>query len=180
MRRPAAAAARPASPALQLLTPLIFVSHPSPSRSKAAAVIYASERNLGNATGTRLFSVSADAGATFSRSGTAAGLPDVVTSNWTGVVSGLSRFDARGAGAGLLVFTTPAAAGVRANLSLWLSRDAGATWGAPALQLWGGPAAYSDVSQLNETHVGVVFEGGSAASGDFAAAIYFAAVAVPM
>jgi len=78
----------------------------------------------------------------------------------------------------VLAFTTPAALGVRANLSLWLSRDEGVTWGNPVASLWSGPAAYSDVLQINDTHLGLVFEGGLPASGDFAAAIYFAAVEV--
>ena len=132
------------------------------------AVVLASERNLGNATGSRLHALSADGGRTFSREG-GDSLPDVVTGNWTGVVCGLARADE------LLVFTAPAAAGARANLSLWTSRDAGASWGAPALSLWAGPAAYSDALRVNDTHVGVVFEGGLQ---EFAGGVWY--VAVPL
>ena len=125
----------------------------------------------------RLHAVSTDGGATFdpARAGADASLPDVVTANWTGVVSGLTRFGSGGA----LAFSTPAAPGARANLSLWTGREDGAggvAWApAPAYYLWAGPAAYSDLVELNSTHLGLVFEGGAVGSGDFAAGIFFAA-----
>jgi hypothetical protein len=71
-------------------------------------------------------------------------------------------------------FTAPNAAGARANLTMWVSDDQGATWGAPALQLFGGPAAYSDALQINDTHVGVIYEG---SANEFAGGVWFAAVA---
>ena len=105
-----------------------------------------------------------------------AALPDVTTANWTGVVAGLARFDAPGLPARppRLFFTAPNAAGARANLTMWVSEDQAATWSAPALQIFGGPAAYSDALQINDTHVGVVFEGSPA---EFAGGIWFSAVA---
>ncbi len=142
-------------------------------------MLYASERNLGARTGMRMHAVSLDGGASFAPAlaGYDAGLPDVVTANWTGVVAGLASFNGR------LAFSTPAAAAQRAGLSLWVGASTGAggvAWGAaPARSLWAGPAAYSDLLQLNSTHLGLVFEGGSAASGDFAAGIYFAAFPGP-
>jgi hypothetical protein len=154
-------------------------THNSPCSAPGSteATIYASERNLGNSTGTRLHSVSLDSGATFSpaRAGFDPTLPDVVTANWTGCVAGLARFAQGGGVRGPLLFSTPEQRGVRANLSLWVSENEGASWGAPRASLWAGPAAYSDLAQVNATHVGVVFEGGPRGSGDFAAAIYFAA-----
>lgn len=146
--------------------------------STPGAVIYASERNLGAHTGVRMHAVSLDGGRSFSaaRSGYDPTVPDVVTANWTGVVAGMARFN------GQLALSTPAARGERADLSLWLGSSTGkggVAWGAaPSRSLWAGPAAYSDLMQLNQTHLGVVFEGGSAASGDFAAGIFFAAFAM--
>lgn len=128
------------------------------ARVGEAASLYINERNLGNSTGYRLHAASIDGGATFASYGSDATLPDVVTANWTGVCAGLTRVDTPGGGAPLLVFTAPAAPAQRADLRSWTSRDAGLTW-APATPLWSGPAAYSDVTVLNATHVGVVFEG---------------------
>ena len=141
-------------------------------------MIYASERNLGSRTGVRMHAVSLDGGRSFSpaRSGYDPTVPDVKTANWTGVVAGVARFN------DALALSTPAAHGARANLSLWLGSstgDGGVAWGAaPSRALWAGPAAYSDLLQVNATHLGLVFEGGSVASGDFAAGIYFAAFAL--
>ena len=146
----------------------------SAAAGAVGAAIYAAERNLGNATGTRWHAVSLDGGRSFSRYGVDA-LPDVTTSNWTGVVSGLARFDAPGLPATppLLIFTAPNAVNARANLSLWASEDQGATWGAPRLTIFGGPAAYSDALQINDTHVGVIFEGSAT---EFAGGIWFTAL----
>ena len=145
------------------------------------AVLLASERNLGNATGTRLRAVSADGGASFRAAAYARdGLPDVVTANWTGCVDGMTRFvdPASPSAPPRLAFTAPAAVGERADLSLWVSCTGGASWlgGAPVQQLWAGPSAYSDAIQLNSTHLGVVFEGGAA---EFAGGIQFLTVPFP-
>lgn len=131
-------------------------------------VVYANERNLGNATGVRLHALSTDGGLTFASEGVDAGLPDVVTGNWTGVVSGLARFDAPPAPPAL-VFSAPAAVGARANLSTWVSRDMGATWAGSSV-LWPGPAAYSDALQIDAARVAFVFEGGA---DEFAGGIFF-------
>jgi sialidase-1 len=144
----------------------------SASFATMSAVIFAGERNLGNATGFRLHAISNDGGLSFSTYGVDTTLPDVVTANWTGCVDGMTRVDSPG-GASALVFTAPFAMAQRADLRMWRSVDGGATWGGPVAQLWTGPAAYSDALQLNGTHVGVVFEGGME---EFAEAIYFVAV----
>jgi sialidase-1 len=132
-----------------------------------AGVVYASERNLGNATGTRWHAISVDGGATFAPALTAfdPALPDVVTANWTGVVSGAARFDTGGPGTGApaatrLLVTAPAAPGARADLSVFVSGDEGATWSAGAT-LWAGPAAYSDLLAYNSTHTALLFECGA-------------------
>ena len=148
----------------------------SAAAGTVGAAVYAAERNLGNSTGSRWHALSLDGGRTFARYGVDAALPDVTTANWTGVVAGLARFDAPGLPARppRLFFTAPNAAGARANLTMWVSEDQAATWSAPALQIFGGPAAYSDALQINDTHVGVVFEGSPT---EFAGGIWFSAVA---
>ena len=133
-------------------------------------VIYANERNLGNATGNRLHALSFDGGETFAQYGRDS-LPDVITGNWTGVVAGVTRFD-RPPAASTYFFTAPAAVGARANLSAWVSSDRGASW-ALRETVWSGPAAYSDAIQLNDTHVGVIFEAGVT---EFAGGIQFSAI----
>ena len=138
----------------------------------ASAVLYVNERNLGNATGHRLHATSTDSGASFATYGRDDSLPDVVTSNWTGCASSLSRVDSRTGP--LLVFTAPAAHAERADLRAWTSHDEGRTWSAPA-PLWSGPAAYSDALALNSTHVAVVFEGSKS---EFAGGIRFGVFAV--
>jgi hypothetical protein len=143
--------------------------------STLGAVIYAAERNLGNTTGSRWHAVSTNGGRSFSQYGLDPALPDVVTGNWTGVVAGAARFDSASSSSSspVLVFTAPSAAAQRANLTLWLSADQGQSWSAPALSLWPGPAAYSDALQINSTHMGIVWEGGSQ---EFAQGIFFSAV----
>ena len=65
-------------------------------------------------------------------------------------------------------------------MSLWISRDGAATWGAGAAAvLWPGPAAYSDLIALNETHAAAIWESSSdAAPGEFAGGIRFAVIDV--
>ena len=86
------------------------------------AVIYATERNLGNATGSRLHAVSLNGGRTFAAYGRDDGLPDAVTANWTGLVSGAARYAPAGSPAGVIVFTAPASRTERANMSVWVSK----------------------------------------------------------
>lgn len=149
--------------------------------STMGAVVYASERNLGPAPGVRLHAVSLDGGASFDSRYYAVDtdLPDVLTTNWTGVVSGLARVSAPSA-PDFLVFTAPYNnVSERANLTAFVSSGVGpsATWSVSAIgSLWSADAAYSDTLQINDTHLGVLFECGS--NGDFAAQIAFAAVPV--
>ena len=145
--------------------------------SSAHALIYANERNMGdrNATGQRWHAVSIDGGATFDATRYAFDpiLPDGVTANWTGVVSGTSRFDAATA-APRLVFTAPASRTARAGLTVYVSLDEATSWKVGAA-LWPGPSAYSSTFQINATHVGVLFENGEA---EFAQRISFLALSL--
>ena len=124
--------------------------------SAVGAALYVNERNLGATPGYRLFSRSTDGGVSFGQAGAAPSLPDVLTANWTGVVSGLARAPFAD-GTTSLVFTAPTNG--RAALTAFVSADGGNTWAARGV-LWAGPAAYSDVISWNDTHVAVAFECG--------------------
>jgi photosystem II stability/assembly factor-like uncharacterized protein len=132
------------------------------------AVIYASERNMGAAPGTRWHAISRDSGASFSAFGTDPALPDGMTRNWTGICAGLARIG------DTLLFSTPMATGARADLALYRSADEGASWSAGAL-FASGPAGYSDMTAINKTHAAIIFENGA---DEFAQQINFAVVAV--
>lgn len=150
-----------------------------------AGVIYASQRNLGAAPGVRLHAVSLDGGASFNPllEGADAGLPDVDTGNWTGVVSGLARVTPGGGRPDFLLVTAPSGATpARLNLTTFVTPSVAVAgvglWApSPAGTLWPAAAAYSDAVQVNATHVGVLFECGLG-DADFAAGIAFAAVPV--
>ena len=132
----------------------------------SGAVVYASERNMGAAAGTRWHAVSLDSGATFSQFGTDPGLPDGMTKNWTGICAGVARVGST------LLFTTPMATGARADLGLFRSTDEAAHWSA-GIMLSAGPAGYSDLTRVNDTHAAIIFENGE---NEFAQQINFALV----
>jgi sialidase-1 len=128
----------------------------------SSAVVYAAERNLGNNTGHRWHSISRDSGNSFDGAYYASDpLPDGVTYNWTGVVSGFTRFDTNPAApnAPWLVFVAPADETQRANFSVFTSSNNGASWSS-GNTLWAGPAGYSDALQLNSSAIAVVVENG--------------------
>ena len=143
------------------------------------AVVFAAERNLGNATGVRLHALSTDGASNFRQYATDKVLPDVVTANWTGCVDGFARVDADPAAPQArpptLAFVAPSAVGQRAGLAMWTSCDNAVTWSAPTV-LWAGPSAYSDALQLNATHLGIIYEGSAT---EFAGGISFLAVPLP-
>jgi hypothetical protein len=134
----------------------------------SGAVVYASERNMGSAPGTRWHAISTDSGASFSSFGTDPMLPDGDTKNWTGIVAGIARVGST------LLFSTPTAVGARADLGLFRSTDEAKTWSSASL-FAAGPAGYSDMTRLNDTHAAVIFENGEK---EFAQQINFAVVEV--
>lgn len=149
-------------------------------------IIYATERNLGNATGTRWHSISMDGGETFAPAYSSFdnNLPDGVTANWTGVVAGASHFDTVSPSSSSsslktvterIIFTTPANRNERSNLSLFVSLDGAQSWLDQSTLLWDGPSAYSDIYQYNSTHAAVIFECGT---DEFAQQINFGFVTV--
>lgn len=135
----------------------------SNATASADAVVYANERNMGNATGHKWHALSVDGGDSFTLFGTDPGLVDSVTANWTGIVSGGARFDtinADGSVAHRVLLTTPLSPSSRADMGLYVSTDETATWSNGTL-LQAGPAGYSDLYQLNATHMAMLFENGA-------------------
>lgn len=127
----------------------------STSTATATATVYASERNMGAAPGTRWHAISTDSGRTLTQFGVDPTLPDGDTKNWTGIVAGLARV-----GGDSLYFSTPSAAGARADLTLYHSTDECASWGTPGVVVIPGPAGYSDLGALNATHGAILCENG--------------------
>lgn len=74
-----------------------------------------------------------------------------------------------------IIFTGPSNPSARADLKLYLSTDEAQTWTPSPGLIWSGPAAYSNVVQLNATHAGVIFECGEK---EFAQRISFAVIGV--
>jgi sialidase-1 len=102
----------------------------------------------------RAVSVSDDGGASWPAPWFVEALPDPVVS------AGL--LNAGGGGApDSLFFSNPSSGTHRVNMTVQRSDDAGQSWAA-ARTVWAGPAAYSVLVELNETHVGLVFENGNA------------------
>ena len=70
---------------------------------------------------------------------------------------------------GVVIVSTPMSATERADLALFRSHDNAATWAQGEL-LVPGPAGYSDLMPLNDTHGAVLCENGEA---EFAGKISF-------
>ena len=104
----------------------------------------------------RAVSVSNDGGATWATPWFDNALPDPVVS--AGLINA-----GGGASADQLFFSNPASGTKRNNMTVRRSEDSGASWIA-ARTVWAGDAAYSALVELNETHVGLVFENGEASS----------------
>ena len=115
-------------------------------------------RNANTAVGAgRISAWSSDGGSTLDAPFTNAGLPVVSVQS--------SSLALTGSNAGALLFSAPARkdATRRAEMSLFTSRgtSAGRTWGARYdVQLDARPAAYSDLAQLDDATVGLLYETG--------------------
>jgi hypothetical protein len=124
--------------------------------TSTTATVYASERNMGAAPGTRWHAISLDSGRTLTRFGVDPTLPDGDTKNWTGIVAGLARV-----GEDSVYFSTPSATGARADLTLYHSSDECTSWETPGVVVIPGPAGYSDMGGLNATHGAILCENGA-------------------
>lgn len=147
----------------------------SGSSGKQGAVVYASERSMGNETGHKLYAVSFDGAASFTSFGSSP-VPDGDTKNWTGVVTGMARFDTplSGPSGGIItrriVQAVPNSLTARADLALYVSTDEGQTWSTTGNVVQPGPTGYTAAWQLNATHFAVLFENGAS---EFAEQISF-------
>jgi hypothetical protein len=83
-----------------------------------------------------------------------------------GICAGLARVGST------LLFATPMTTGMRADLGVFRSTDEASTWSAGAL-FSAGPAGYSDMTRLNDTHAAIIFENGE---NEFAQQINFAVI----
>jgi sialidase-1 len=133
----------------------------NPNESTAAQLpdgrIYVNARDAGTAPGTRSDGYSADGGTTLVRPFRP---QDTIT---TPVVQG-SVLQLRGDHAPLL-YSGPADPAVRAAMAIRVSTDQGVTWGA-GHAISGLPAAYSDLVQLDDDTVGLLYETGDAGAND--------------
>ena len=129
--------------------------------------IYAAARNdansdnkcLSDGTHNRAFAISSDGGATFSSKFAFA--TDLVTPTVEGSTARMSATDT-GAKYNRIVFAAPSTCDRRKELRVHSSFDEGANWTGTAgsLLVWGDDAAYSDMVQLTQSSIGVLFEAG--------------------
>lgn len=131
--------------------------------SAHTAVLYANERNMGASPGYKQHAISQDAGSTFSLVGNDTELPDCVTSNWTGIVSGGTRVGTLTptgpTGAQRVLLSIPKSPTERQDMAIFYSTDETQSWSSGTV-IRPGPAGYSDLAAINETHVAIVFENG--------------------
>ncbi|MEA5363060.1 sialidase family protein [Amycolatopsis sp., V23-08] len=129
--------------------------------------VYAAARNqandgdkcLADGTHNRAYAISSDGGATFSTKFTFA--TDLVAPTVEGSTARMSATDTGGK-YDRIVFAAPSTCDRRKQLRVHSSFDEGGNWtGTDAsLLVWGQDAAYSDMVQLSQSSVGVLFEAG--------------------
>jgi sialidase-1 len=129
--------------------------------------VYAAARNQANdgnkclldGTHNRAYAISSDGGATFSTKFTFA--TDLVAPTVEGSTARMSATDTGGE-YDRIVFAAPSTCDRRKELRVHSSFDEGANWTGTAgsVLVWGQDAAYSDMVQLSQSSVGVLFEAG--------------------
>ncbi len=129
--------------------------------------VYAAARNdandddkcLSDGTHNRAFAISSDGGATFSSKFAFA--TDLVTPVVEGSTARMSATDTGGK-YNRIVFAAPSVCDRRKELRIHSSFDEGANWTGTAgsVLVWGQDASYSDLVQLSQSSVGVLFEAG--------------------
>ncbi|WP_206784641.1 exo-alpha-sialidase [Amycolatopsis sp. MtRt-6] len=129
--------------------------------------VYAAARNQANdgnkclegGTRNRAFAISSDGAETFSQKFTYA--TDLVAPTVEGSTARMSATDTGGK-YNRIVFAAPSVCDRRKELRIHSSFDEGANWTGTAgsLLVWGQDAAYSDMVQLSQSSVGVLFEAG--------------------
>ena len=112
--------------------------------------LYVNARNMGPAPGVRMVARSLDGGESLGEFGIDAALTTPVTASWTGIVASVVGPAVRPAPP-VVVYSSASDATRRINMTLRVSHDGAVSWSAPK-SLWRGPAAYSDLAMINETH----------------------------
>ena len=132
--------------------------------------IFSTQRNMGKKPGHRLQAYSYDFGDTYINE-QVSNVPEPATSNWTGIKSGLVAAAAAIASNNkdnnnkfiqpvILYQSHPNSTTKRENLVVSVSYDNGKTWKVGSIPIYQGLAGYSDMSQINSTHIGVLYENG--------------------
>ena len=117
----------------------------------------------------RAYALSRDGGASWTRMDY---LPELIEPVCQGSTLNLQR---EGQNSATLLFSNPASTEKREKMTVKISRDNGQTW-CESLPVYDGPAAYSDLVQLTNSRVGLLFEYGTA---DAYERIGFASISIP-
>ena len=117
----------------------------------------------------RAYALSRDGGASWTRMDY---LPELIEPVCQGSTLNLQR---EGQNSATLLFSNPASTEKREKMTVKISRDNGQTW-RESLPVYDGPAAYSDLVQLTNSRVGLLFEYGTA---DAYERIGFASISIP-
>lgn len=117
----------------------------------------------------RAYALSRDGGASWTRMDY---LPELIEPVCQGSTLNLQR---EGQNSTTLLFSNPASTEKREKMTVKISRDNGQTW-CESLPVYDGPAAYSDLVQLTNSRVGLLFEYGTA---DAYERIGFASISIP-
>lgn len=125
--------------------------------------VYFNTRNQrGTASGNRAAAISTDGGATISTRFEI--VPELVTAICEGSLLEATRRTDRSE---RIVFSGPNHPSSRENLTLWSTLDAADTW-RKSLIVYDGPSGYSDLVDVNDDTIGVLFENGPRLSDDTA------------
>jgi len=121
--------------------------------------IYLNARNYAGPQplGRRLYSWSTDSGKTFSSEGLDSQLIEPVTKDWTGIVGSVLRF--KTPSTEYILFSDTDNASDRKNVTIRYSTDFGKSW-SDGITVYGGPSSYTDMIQMDDTTVGIAYEGG--------------------
>ena len=111
------------------------------------------------------YAYSNDGGVSFDAFGECANLTAPVTADWTDVVASVVAVNATAMQPPVLFFSGPANTTARQDLRIHASFNQGTTWNV-GKTLFAGPAGYSDMQQVENSGVGIIFENGNTTFAD--------------
>ena len=132
-----------------------------------STLIVSTERNMGKRPGHRFEAFSNDTGRSFFNQHLT-NVPEPSTKNWTGIKSGLSIHNNK-----VLIQSHPNSTRIRKDLVLSVSKDRGKSWEVGKFLIFRGPSGYSDLTMVNKSHIGVLFERGTRAYADKISLVLF-------